>query len=131
MAVMRRLTWDSMSEVEREALCHRGLDDIFDPDLRLSIERLVDDVRLNGDDAVCRALLTFDGIDITPDRLRVSADEIAAAAVNDDVDEAIDVAIANLRTFNESVRARASDWWIESRPGLFVGEKITAITSAG
>jgi len=120
-----------MSEAEREALCHRGLDDIFDPDLRLSIQRLIEDVHINGDDAVCRALLTFDGIEITPDRLRVGPAEIAAAQVSASVDEAIDAAITNLRIFNEAVRERASDWSIESSPGLFVGEKITPISSAG
>jgi histidinol dehydrogenase len=120
-----------MSEAERDALCHRGLDDIFDPDLRLSIQRLIEDVHINGDDAVCRALLTFDGIEITPDRLRVGRAEIAAAQVSASVDEAIDAAITNLRIFNEAVRERASDWSIESSPGLFVGEKITPISSAG
>src|SRR3954453_5281612 len=113
MGVMRRLTWSSMSEPDRDALCQRGLDEIFDPDLRLSIQRLIEDVHINGDDAVCRALLTFDGIEITPDRLRVTAEEIAAAHVSASVDEAIDTAIANLRIFNEAVRARASDWSME------------------
>ncbi len=120
-----------MTEPEREALCHRGLDDIFDPDLRESIGRIIDDVRVNGDEAVCRALRDFDRIELRPDQLRVTADELAAARVNHDVDAAIDAAIVNLRTFNNALRERASDWWIESAPGLFVGEKVTPIASVG
>jgi histidinol dehydrogenase len=125
------MTWATMPDHERAALLRRGLDDIFDPALRDSIARLIDDVRDHGDEAVCRALATFDHIELTPDRLRVSADEIADAKVSDEVDAAIDDAIAHLRTFNERLRDRASDWSFESEPGLFVGEKITPITSAG
>jgi histidinol dehydrogenase len=131
MAVMRRMTWDEMTEEDRVALCQRGLDDIFDPRLAEQIGTLIEDVRAHGDAAVCRALARFDRIEISPDRLRVGADEIAAATVSAEVDAAIDAAIANLRRFNERVRERAADWTMESRPGLFVGEKVTPIVSAG
>lgn len=131
MAVMRRLHWDAMDETEREALCHRGLDAIFDPALRASIGRIIDDVRANGDEAVCRALRDFDKINIEPHQLRISAAELADAAVSAEVDVAIDDAIAHLRTFNNALRERSADWRIESEPGLFVGEKITPIASAG
>ncbi len=120
-----------MSEAEREAVCHRGLDDIFDPALRTSIGTIIDDVLANGDEAVCRALRDFDHIELTPGQLRVSAEEIDSARVSVDVDHALDEAITNLRTFNDAVRERAADWWIESAPGLFVGEKISPIASAG
>ena len=120
-----------MSETEREAVCHRGLDDIFDPTLRSAIGLIIEDVRANGDEAVCRALRDFDHIELTPAQLRVSPEELDSARVPDDVDRALDEAITNLRTFNNVVRERAADWWIESAPGLFVGEKITPIASAG
>jgi histidinol dehydrogenase len=120
-----------MSAAERAALVHRGLDEIFDPALRASIGALIDDVRDHGDEAVCRALATFDRIEVTPERLRVSSDEIAQATVSDDVDRAIDDAIGHLRAFNERLIERASDWSFESEPGLTVGEKISPISSAG
>lgn len=120
-----------MDERERAALCHRGLDAIFDPELRASIGRLIDDVREHGDEAVCRALATYDGIHLEPHQLRVSADEIAAARVSPDVDAAIDDAITHLRAFNEHVVGRAAHWSFEAEPGLVVGEKITPVASAG
>jgi histidinol dehydrogenase len=129
--VLRRMTWAAMPEHERAALCHRGLDDIFDPTLRAGIADIVEDVRVNGDEAVCRALARFDGIALRPEQLRVPAEEIAAATVSTAVDAAIDDAIAHLRTFNEHLMTRASDWSIESEPGLFVGEHVTPIASAG
>ena len=120
-----------MDEVERTALCARGLADIFDRDLRASIAELVDDVRLRGDAAVCDALARFDGIDISPDRLRVGSDEVDAATVSAGVDVALDDAIAHCRAFNDQLMTRAREWSFEPEPGLRVGEKATPIASVG
>ncbi|WP_041298459.1 histidinol dehydrogenase [Ilumatobacter coccineus] len=128
---MRRQVWSSMDAEARASIMHRGLDDIFEPSLRASIGELIDDVRERGDAAVCDALGTFDGIDVTPEGLRVTDDELDSAAVSDAVDAAIDDAMTHLRDFNEQQMARAADWSFESEPGLTVGEKITPITSAG
>ena len=131
VSVMRRQVWNDMDVEARDALMRRGIDDIFDPDLRRSIGELIDDVRERGDAAVCDALGRFDGIEVSPDGLRVSADEFERAAVSDEVDAALDDAIAHLRAFNEAQMERARNWSIESEAGLTVGEKITPITSAG
>jgi len=128
---MRRMAWAEMAEPERAALCDRGLDAIFDPELRESIGRIIDDVRANGDEAVCRALRDHDRIDLAPDQLRVTEQEIAGAKVAPDVDAAIDDAIVHLKRFNEQLMNRAENWWFESEPGLHIGEKITPIASAG
>ena len=131
MAIMRTARWADMDEADREALFGRGLDAIFDPDLRLSIGRLLEEVRTRGDAAVCDALARFDGVSITPDRLRVTADEIARAAVSPDVDAAIDDAISHITAFSEHQLARLTDWSFEAEPGLVVGEKLTPLASVG
>lgn len=120
-----------MSPSDRDALCRRGLDDIFEPGLRDSIASLIDDVRTRGDAAVCDALARFDGITLRPDQLRVSADEIAAATVDPALENALEDAISHLRAFNEELRERASDWQMEIESGLTAGEKITPISSVG
>lgn len=120
-----------MDAEARASLMHRGLDDIFEPSLRASIGELIDDVQQRGDAAVCDALAKFDGIDVTPDGLRVTDDELDSAAVSEAVDRSINDAITHLRDFNEQQMARSGDWEFESEPGLMVGEKITPITSAG
>ena len=97
MPVMRRMTWSAMAEADRAALCSRGLEAIFDADLKASIGRIIDDVREHGDEAVCRALRDFDRVSLEPHQLRASADEIESATVSPDVDAAIDDAIAHLR----------------------------------
>ena len=128
---MRRQTWTEMDDVARRGLFDRGLADIFDDGLRASIGELLLDVRDRGDVAVCEALARFDGIEVEPDGLRVSDDEIDSAAVSSEVDAAIDDSIEHLRAFNEQQMARFGDWSFESEPGLMVGEKITPIASAG
>lgn len=131
MSVLRSMIWSTMDEAERRALCARGLEAIFDVELKAAIGRIIDDVRTNGDEAVCRALHDFDRVDVEPNQLQATADEIAEAEVSAAVDAAIDDAITHLRAFNQQVMARAADWSFESEPGLSVGEKITPISSAG
>ena len=125
VSVMRRQQWTSMDETARAALFGRGLDDIFDPDLRASIGTLIDDVRDRGDEAVCDALRKFDGIDLEPDQLRVSPAEIADAIVSDAVDAALDDAITHLRRFNQAQMERGGDWRIESEPSPSAAPKVS------
>jgi histidinol dehydrogenase len=120
-----------MSSGDRADLCNRGIHDIFEPALRESIGKLIEDVRVRGDAAVCDALATFDGITLTPQQLRVSAEEIAAARVEPSLEEALIDAIEHLRAFNTELRRRTADWSIEIEPGLTAGEKITPISSVG
>ncbi|MEY3588018.1 MAG: histidinol dehydrogenase [Actinomycetota bacterium] len=129
--VLRRMEWTAMSPDQRDALCRRGLDDIFDPALRESIGALIEDVRTRGDRAVCDALARFDGITLRPDQLRVTANEIASATIDPAVEAAIIDAISHLRAFNDELMERASDWQIEIENGLVAGEKISPIASVG
>ena len=58
------------------------------------------------------------------DRARLGLAAPVTSAIRDMID--------HIRRFNEQVMQRkAQDWWFESEPGLFVGEKTTAIHSAG
>jgi len=128
---MRMLTWAEMDDDDRRSVFDRGLGDIFDDALRASIGDLILDVRERGDDAVCDALARFDGVEVSPDQLRVTDDELDSAQVTPEVDAAIDDAIAHLRAFNEHQLELVHDWSFEAEPGLVVGEKITPISSAG
>ena len=97
-----------MDGAARAALMRRGLDDIFDPELRRSIGKLIDDVQARGDAAVCDALSKFDGVQIAPANLKVSGQELEQASVSPEVDAAVDDAITHLRTFNEARTATRS-----------------------
>jgi histidinol dehydrogenase len=129
LAVIR---WREASEPERRRLLGRGVEKIFDPELRASIGEIIEDVREHGDAAVGRALKRFDGCEVAPDRLRVTEAEFETArrSLDNAVLEAARAAIANIRAFNEHI-VREREWRIELKPGLMVGEKTTAIASAG
>jgi histidinol dehydrogenase len=129
LAVVR---WHEADGEDRARLLGRGLDKIFDPGLQASIAELVDDVRRDGDAAVCRALERFDGCRLEPQELRVEAEAFdrARAELSDEVVVAIRAAIVNIRAFNEYLSGER-EWRHELRPGLLVGEKSTPIASAG
>jgi histidinol dehydrogenase len=117
----------------RASLIARGTDAIFDPALRASIGKIIEDVQRNGDEAVCRALRDFDKIDLQPDQLRVTSDEMdhAVASLDSGLVIAVDDAIDHIRRFNEQVLARVGGLWrYESDPGLWVGEQTSPIASA-
>jgi histidinol dehydrogenase len=124
--------WADLDAAGRAAILERGLGDVFDPALGASIAALVADVRARGDAAVCDALERFDGCRVEPAGLRITDDEFtrARAEVPAAVQDAIRAAIDHSRRFNEQV-LRHGDWRVELDPGLEVGEKRTAIASAG
>lgn len=125
-------TWSTMDAAARTAAVSRGTDKIFDPTLRRDITALVEDVRERGDAAVVDALAKFDGVSVEADGLRVTEAEFerARGAVSPELLAAIRDGVEHLRRFNEEV-CKSGSWMIESEPGLLVGEKVTAIASAG
>jgi len=129
---MRVLEWSGLDDGAREQLLGRGVTAIFDPQLRESVDLIINDVREHGDAAVIRALAKFDGCEIAEGGLQVTDEEFAAAreSVPAAVQEAIAEGIANVRAFNEEL-TREREWRVEIQPGLTVGEKSTAIASAG
>ncbi len=124
--------WANLDAAAQAALLTRGLDDIFEPTLQTAIIELVAEVRRDGDAAICRALERFDGCVVAPEQLRITDAEFAAAqrSVPAAVQTAIEHAIDHSRRFNEQA-LQHGDWRIELEPGLMVGEKRTAIASAG
>ncbi len=129
---MRVLEWGGLDDAARDQLIGRGVTAIFDPQLRDSVGLIIDDVRENGDAAVIRALAKFDGCAVAQGGLRITEAEFASArgSVPAPVQEAIAEGIANVRAFNEEL-TREREWRVEIQPGLTVGEKSTAIASAG
>ena len=124
--------YSALSDAERASIGERGLDDVVDDQLRAGVVALLEDVRRRGDVAVAEALARFDGCEVAPDALRVRDDELAAGleTTRPDVVDALRDAIEHVRRFNEKVCTQG-DWTFESEPGLVVGERVSAIESAG
>lgn len=99
---------------------------------RVYARQVLEDVARDGDAAVVAYTRQWDGIDKSPDALRVRRERFVHArrAVAPDVGEAIEAAIARSRAYNAWLRppALALD---ELEPGVTVGIRYTACRSAG
>jgi histidinol dehydrogenase len=105
----------------------REIDDLIE-----YVRPIVRAVRERGDEALIEFMARFDRVQLTPDRLRVSRDEIehAYAVLDTEVLAALKHAIANVRAFHQQQMPH-EQWFTEVSPGVMAGEKITPITSVG
>ena len=92
---------------------------------------IVSAVRELGDDAVADYTKRFDGVDLSPQQFEVAPDEIEAAVkdVDPDLILSLERAHDNIRRFH-SKNLRES-WEEELQDGTVLGQRITAIESAG
>ena len=130
--ILERGAWSDLDEAARADLTTRGIEKIFDPELRESVLSILEDVRDHGDAALVRALAKFDKVEVEPAGLRVSRAEFDAARANlkPEMIAAIRESIAFVRRFNEQL-VKETSWSFETAPGIHVGEKSTPIESAG
>lgn len=96
------------------------------------VRPIVRAVRERGDEAVIEFMQRFDHVQLVPEQLRVSREEIerAHALLDQDVYAAIKQAIQNVRTFHER-QLPHEQWFTQIAPGVIAGEKITPISSVG
>ena len=97
-------------------------------EVRDSARRIVEDVRVRGDEALLEYTERFDGV--RPDPIRVPQAEIEAArvALSPELEESFQVAIENVRLFHKREMDRS---WELSRNGATVGQRIRPIRRAG
>lgn len=94
-----------------------------------SVKEIIRGVRENGDDAVKKYSLKFDGF--APESLRVERLEIENATVERRVYEAMEEAAENIRKFSEKQLERFRDFEFEIAPGIFTGQKVVPIKRVG
>ncbi len=97
--------------------------------LEESVSKILLDIKLNGEEAVKKYVLKFDGVDLK--ELRVSDSEIEAAIllVSTDLKAAIDVAKSNIEKFHFSQIQKVEK--IETTPGVICWRKSVAIQKVG
>jgi histidinol dehydrogenase len=124
--------WQEIEADDKTRILQRSVEKIFQTELLRSVTEIIDDVRVNGDAAVSRALEQFDGCSLPPSQLRVPAEalETAGQQLDEALKRAIRYGLANIRRFNERQLAER-EWQAEIAPGILVGERLTAVESAG
>lgn len=131
---MKLYRYAAMTADERARVFQRAVADIFSPALIASVQHLIADVQQRGDAALVDALRIHDHVEVSPAGLLVSEAEFDAAheQVSPDVLAGIDLAIANVRAYNERLRAHSGTDWLEPLwPGCWAGEQTRPIASAG
>ena len=100
-------------------------------DVNLAVSNIINDVRERGDVALCDYTQRFDRNDMTPDMLRVSADEIdrAEAKCEQETLQALDVASKRIADFH--ARQKPQDERFTDAQGVELGHRWTAVSAAG
>ncbi|GHO44740.1 histidinol dehydrogenase [Ktedonospora formicarum] len=96
------------------------------------VRPIVNTIRDRGDAALVEFMERFDHVQVSPERLRVSREEIEQAheRLDKEVYAAIEHAVRNVRTFHQHQMPH-EQWFTEVAPGVMAGEKITPISSVG
>src|SRR6266702_4812208 len=96
------------------------------------VRPIIQEVRQRGDQALIEFTARFDRVQLAPDHLRVSREEIERAyqILDTSVRSAIEHAIRNVRTFHQQQMPHEL-WFTQVAPGGMAGEKITPISSVG
>ncbi|WP_170786830.1 histidinol dehydrogenase [Ruegeria lacuscaerulensis] len=101
------------------------------PDVDAVVAEIIQDVRARGDAAVIELTAKFDRLELTPDTLAFSANEIAAAVaeVTDEDRAALELAAARIRAYHEKQMPADHEWTDEA--GATLGWRWSAVSAAG
>jgi len=91
--------------------------------------RIVEDVRLRGDEAVRDYTMQFDHADVPALRVTTAEIEAAVASVSEEFRDAIAIAAASIEEFHE--RQVPQSWFSVREGGVLVGQKVTPIRRVG
>ena len=122
---LARMTPDDLSTLMR-----RAEQDIAS--LLPTAQAVIADVRSKGDAALVEYTRKFDAPNFTVDHIRAQPGDFARARqeIGQEVIDAIQLAHDNIRRFHEEQMPEPM-WFMEVRPGIMAGEKITPIPSVG
>ncbi len=127
------LTKPPFDEVELSEGVKAGIKSVFGENLAAAqvVERIVADVRRDGDKAALYYTRMIDKVDLTPQSQEVSADEIeqAIGLIDKDVYRAIKQAVANVKEFHTEQKPKS---WISYREqGTILGQSAIPLDSVG
>jgi len=95
------------------------------------VREILRDVRQNGDDAVKRYTLKYDGVALEEMRVSVSEVKDAYHRVDNKVISSIERAAENIKKFAEKQLVQFEDFEFEIVPGVFTGQKVMPIERVG
>ncbi|KIC41574.1 histidinol dehydrogenase [Ruegeria sp. ANG-R] len=101
------------------------------PDVDAVVAQIIEDVRTRGDAAVLELTARFDRLQLTPETMAFSADEIAEAVrlVPDDDRTALELAAERIRAYHARQLPEDQEW--TDAAGAMLGWRWSAVTAAG
>ncbi len=127
---MKIYTYPSKSAETRVAsIINRGLG--FKKKDYLKVTQILEDVRKNGDNALIKYANQFDSPGLSIKSIRVTSDEIEAAAkkVERTFMRSLNRAISHIESFHK--HQLCNSWINTDRPGAFLGQIVNPVDSAG
>jgi len=127
---MKIYTYPSKSAETRVAsIINRGLG--FKKEDYLKVSQILEDVRKNGDNALIKYANQFDSPGLSIKSIRVTSDEIEAAAkkVEKTFMRSLNRAISHIKSFHK--HQLCNSWINTDRPGAFLGQIVNPVDSAG
>jgi len=96
-----------------------------------SVTKILEDVKLHGDDALIKYTRKFDGVQLKPRDLRVSESEVSGAYqdIKPEIVNTLKLVIENINKFY--ARNLRKSWRIKDKDGVLLGEKVTPIDTVG
>ena len=103
----------------------------LDAELMKLVASIIDDVRVRGDEALIDYGARFDRVELKKSELRIGRDDLErySEGVDDDVRQALRLAIANVKAFHE--RQVEQSWTFNPAVGVELGQRITPLESVG
>ncbi len=101
------------------------------PQVRRAVEEIIAEVATQGDRALVELAGRFDGVELSPGRLHVTAEEIDAAkrAVRSSTRKAVRASLRNITEFAK--RSLRRDWSARNAEGARVGERFVPFDRVG
>jgi len=95
-----------------------------------SVLEIIENVKNFGDSAVFSYARKFDGVELTPETVKVSQEEIEEAfkKVPREVVEALKVAVERVKKFHEHQKENS---YFITEPGIFLGQKVVPLERVG
>jgi histidinol dehydrogenase len=119
---------DKAFEDKLNKLYHRPS---YPPEIETAVKDIINDVRDNGDNALCKYAKKFDNAELTPEMFEVDIDEIKQKSrkIPNAEKRAIKEALANIELFSK--QRLPQPWTSSPRPGVIVGERFEPMERIG
>jgi histidinol dehydrogenase len=95
------------------------------------VERIVEDVRRRGDEAVREYCLKYDGVRLETFRIPEEKIRSAVKEIGTDLLESLSKAAASIQRFAQYQRSVFMDFEVELEPGVMTGQRIIPLERAG